>query len=162
MVTRRDREFLSEGENPDPRFTLANERTFLAWIRTALALLAGGIGVEAFLDDLPGSPRRALAALLIVLGGVLALGAYRRWRAAEHAMRLGEPLPLRVDADHPHDARALVVPETRTSFGVVEMTTGCGRRCAFCQPDLNPRISVPKEQIMKAVAGNVAAGNKQI
>ena len=75
---------------------------------------------------------------------------------------LREPLPLRLDADHPHEARALVVPETRTSFGVVEMTTGCGRRCAFCQPDLNPRISVPKEQIMKAVAGNVAAGNKQI
>jgi len=75
---------------------------------------------------------------------------------------MGDPLPLRIDADHPHDARALVVPETRTSFGVVEMTTGCGRRCAFCQPDLNPRISVPKQEIMKAVAGNVAAGNKQI
>ena len=75
---------------------------------------------------------------------------------------MGEPLPSRIDADHPHDARALVVPESRTSFGVVEMTTGCGRRCAFCQPDLNPRISVPKQEIMKAVAGNVAAGNKQI
>ena len=94
MVTRRDRELLSEGENPDPRFTLANERTFLAWIRTALALLAGGIGVEAFLHDLPGAPRRALSALLIVLGGALSLGAYRRWRAAEIAMRLGQPLPL--------------------------------------------------------------------
>jgi radical SAM superfamily enzyme YgiQ (UPF0313 family) len=79
-----------------------------------------------------------------------------------HQALHGAPLPLRIDADHPHDARALVVPETRTSFGVVEMTTGCGRRCAFCQPDLNPRISVPKEEIMKAVAGNVAAGNKQI
>ena len=33
------------GREPDPRFTLANERTFLAWIRTALGLLAGGIGV---------------------------------------------------------------------------------------------------------------------
>jgi len=75
---------------------------------------------------------------------------------------VGETLPSRIDADHPHDARALVVPHTRTSFGVVEMTTGCGRRCAFCQPDLNPRISVPKEEIMKAVEGNVAAGNKQI
>lgn len=74
----------------------------------------------------------------------------------------GERLPRRLDADHPHDAGALLVPETRTSFGVVEMTTGCGRRCAFCQPDLNPRISVPKNEIMKAVAGNVAAGNRQI
>jgi radical SAM superfamily enzyme YgiQ (UPF0313 family) len=74
----------------------------------------------------------------------------------------GEPLPRRVDADHPHDAAQLVVPESRTSFGVVEMTTGCGRRCAFCQPDLNPRISVPKEEILKAVRANVAAGNRQV
>ena len=74
----------------------------------------------------------------------------------------GESLPRKLDADHPHDAAQLVVPETRTSFGVVEMTTGCGRRCAFCQPDLNPRISVPKAQIMKAVRANVAAGNRQI
>jgi radical SAM superfamily enzyme YgiQ (UPF0313 family) len=74
----------------------------------------------------------------------------------------GEPLPERLDARHPHDAASLLVPETRTSFGVVEMTTGCGRRCAFCQPDLNPRISVPKDEIMKAVAANVAAGNRQV
>jgi len=74
----------------------------------------------------------------------------------------GEALPPRIDAHHPHDARQLVVPESRTSFGVVEMTTGCGRRCAFCQPDLNPRISIPKDAIMKAVAGNVAAGNRQV
>jgi radical SAM superfamily enzyme YgiQ (UPF0313 family) len=74
----------------------------------------------------------------------------------------GEPLPDRLDAHHPHDAAHLLVPETRTSFGVIEMTTGCGRRCAFCQPDLNPRISVPKEQILKAVAANVAAGNRQV
>jgi radical SAM superfamily enzyme YgiQ (UPF0313 family) len=74
----------------------------------------------------------------------------------------GEPLPARLAAHHPHDARQLVVPETRTSFGVVEMTTGCGRRCAFCQPDLNPRISVPKASIMDAVRANVAAGNRQV
>lgn len=74
----------------------------------------------------------------------------------------GDPVPRRVEAHHPHDAGQLVVPETRTSFGVIEMTTGCGRRCAFCAPDLNPRISVPKDQIMKAVRANVAAGNRQI
>jgi radical SAM superfamily enzyme YgiQ (UPF0313 family) len=74
----------------------------------------------------------------------------------------GEVLPRRLEADHPHHANDLVVPESRTSFGVVEMTTGCGRRCAFCQPDLNPRISVPKAEILKAVAGNVAAGNRQV
>jgi radical SAM superfamily enzyme YgiQ (UPF0313 family) len=74
----------------------------------------------------------------------------------------GESLPRKLDANHPDDAAQLVVPETRTSFGVVEMTTGCGRRCAFCQPDLNPRISVPKARIMDAVRANVAAGNRQI
>jgi radical SAM superfamily enzyme YgiQ (UPF0313 family) len=74
----------------------------------------------------------------------------------------GEPLPRTLEANHPHDAAQLLVPETRTSFGVVEMTTGCGRRCAFCQPDLNPRISVPKAPIMDAVRANVAAGNRQI
>jgi radical SAM superfamily enzyme YgiQ (UPF0313 family) len=74
----------------------------------------------------------------------------------------GDPLPESVDAHHPHDAAQMIVPETRTSFGVIEMTTGCGRRCAFCQPDLNPRISVPKPEILKAVAANVAAGNRQV
>src|SRR5215831_11951731 len=74
----------------------------------------------------------------------------------------GQPLPERIDAHHPLDAAQLVVPETRTSFGVIEMTTGCGRRCAFCQPDLNPRISVPKAAILKAVAANVSAGNNQV
>jgi radical SAM superfamily enzyme YgiQ (UPF0313 family) len=74
----------------------------------------------------------------------------------------GKRLPERLDAHHPVHADHLLVPEARTSFGVIEMTTGCGRRCAFCQPDLNPRISVPKEQILKAVAANVAAGNTQV
>ena len=74
----------------------------------------------------------------------------------------GEPLPRRLDAHHPADARQLLVPQSRTSFGVIEMTTGCGRRCAFCQPDLNPRISVPREEILKAVRANVAAGNRQV
>lgn len=74
----------------------------------------------------------------------------------------GEALPPALEAHHPHDAGQLIVPHTRTSFGVIEMTTGCGRRCAFCQPDLNPRISVPKASIMAAVRANVAAGNRQI
>src|SRR5262249_3924776 len=74
----------------------------------------------------------------------------------------GGELPSRIEVHHPHDAAELIVPETRTSFGVIEMTTGCGRRCAFCQPDLNPRSSVPKSEIMKAVAANVVDGNRQV
>lgn len=79
-----------------------------------------------------------------------------------HRAIAAEPLPRRLAAGHPHSAAELLVPGTRTSFGVIEMTTGCGRRCAFCQPDLNPRISVPKHEIMKAVAANVASGNRQV
>ena len=39
------------------------------------------------------------------------------------------------------------------------MTTGCGRRCQFCLPDLNPQIDFPKEKIMDAVRANVREGN---
>lgn len=79
-----------------------------------------------------------------------------------HKAMAGERLPPEVTAHHPMNVDAMVVPETRTSFGVVEMTTGCGRRCSFCLPDTNPRISFPKEEIMKAVEANVRSGNKQI
>lgn len=73
-----------------------------------------------------------------------------------------QPLPARVTVAHPGRSDALIVPNTRTSFGVIEMTTGCGRRCAFCQPDLNPRLSFPAERILGAVRANVAAGNRQV
>src|SRR5574341_544186 len=56
----------------------------------------------------------------------------------------------------------LLFPRHRTTFGVVEMTTGCGRRCQFCLPDLNPQIDFSKESIMASVQANVSQGNKQI
>jgi putative membrane protein len=86
---------LGGGEEPDPRFTLANERTFLAWIRTALALLAGGIAVEAFTFDLfrPGI-RTSLAVLLLVLAIIVACASAFRWLGIERAMRHKTPLPL--------------------------------------------------------------------
>jgi tRNA A37 methylthiotransferase MiaB len=74
----------------------------------------------------------------------------------------GETLPREVEVVHPKDRNAFLAPLKRTTFGVVEMTTGCGRRCQFCVPDLNPQIDMPKEQIMSAVQVNVAGGNKQI
>jgi len=74
----------------------------------------------------------------------------------------GETLPRRVSVGHPTDRRSLIVPDARTTFGVVEMTTGCGRRCQFCVPDLNPQIDVPKDRIMAGVRANVRDGNKQI
>ncbi|MBK8313251.1 MAG: hypothetical protein IPL01_04080 [Acidobacteria bacterium] len=74
----------------------------------------------------------------------------------------GEELPREISVGHPNEREALLVPDKRTTFGVVEMTTGCGRRCKFCVPDLNPQIDFPKEKIMAAVASNVREGNKQI
>jgi radical SAM superfamily enzyme YgiQ (UPF0313 family) len=74
----------------------------------------------------------------------------------------GEQLPRFVQVSHPTLRDELLTPLKRTTFGVVEMTTGCGRRCNFCLPDLNPQIDFPKEKIMDAVHANVRDGNNQI
>lgn len=74
----------------------------------------------------------------------------------------GEDLPKEVVVKHPQERDAIMFPDRRTTFGVVEMTTGCGRRCKFCVPDLNPQIDLPKDKIMDAVRANVREGNKQI
>src|SRR5581483_3163252 len=74
----------------------------------------------------------------------------------------GEELPRQIDVVHPKDRDAILFPDKRTTFGVVEMTTGCGRRCQFCVPDLNPQIDMPKEKMMAAVRANVREGNRQI
>ncbi len=79
-----------------------------------------------------------------------------------HRAVRGEALPREVAATHPTRREDLLVPDTRTTFGVVEMTTGCGRRCQFCVPDLNPQIDFPKEKILAGVRANVREGNKQI
>lgn len=82
------------GEDPDPRFSFANERTFLAWIRTALALLAAGIGLEAFGPELAVPGLRQVLAGLLVLSGISVSGlAFRRWLRSEQAMRERRPLP---------------------------------------------------------------------
>ena len=83
---------------PDPRFTLANERTFLAWSRTALALVAAGLGIVQLLPPFPGVPfgRHVLGVPLIVLGAVLAVAAYTDMMRNQRALRRGEPLPRSV------------------------------------------------------------------
>ncbi len=87
-----------EGTEPDPRFTFANERTFLAWSRTALALVVAGLAIVQLLPPFSGVPagRHLLGVPLIVLGAVLAVGAYVEWVRAQRALRRGQPLPRSV------------------------------------------------------------------
>lgn len=82
---------MTVGTDPDYRFTLANERTFLAWIRTALALSAGGLAALTLLDDIRG--HELLGVALLVISFLTAATSYRRWALNEQAMRLGVPLP---------------------------------------------------------------------
>ncbi len=79
------------GTQPDYRFTLANERTFLAWIRTSLALGAGGLGAIHLIDNFYGQEVIGLA--LLALSFITASTSYRRWAANEQSLRLGAPLP---------------------------------------------------------------------
>jgi putative membrane protein len=77
--------------DPDPRFTMANERTFLAWNRTALAFIAGGLAVEQVLHA--SRVGRLLVSIpLIVLGAAMGVAGYIRWRANEDAMKAGQPV----------------------------------------------------------------------
>ena len=92
------------GKTPDYRFTLANERTFLAWIRTALALMAGAVGIEQFAPQLTSAELRiGISTLLLVAASAMGFMAWRRWRRNEYAMRLESNLPY---------TRALVILAT--------------------------------------------------
>jgi putative membrane protein len=95
VLRRRPKVPLSEeGSDPDVRFTYANERTFLAWNRTALALIATGVAATQLLPALDiRFGRRILGLPLIAMGALVAFTSYRRWEANERAMRLDQPLP---------------------------------------------------------------------
>src|SRR3954452_10146859 len=89
----RPRDPRAVGRDPDPRFTLANERTYLAWNRTALALIGGGLAAGQLLD-FHSRPALLIVALPpIALGLILALLTYRRCHSHEFLLRLVSPLP---------------------------------------------------------------------
>lgn len=81
-------------EEPDPRFSLANERTYLAWIRTALALIAAGVALDALAGRISEPARLTVSAALISVGALCALAAHSRWRRVQVALRCRRPLPL--------------------------------------------------------------------
>jgi putative membrane protein len=84
----------SQEREPDARYTLANERTFLAWNRTALALVATGVAATQLLPDLHvRGGARILGLPLIVLGALVAVTSFVHWKANERAMVRGRPLP---------------------------------------------------------------------
>ncbi len=100
----------------DYRFTLAGERTFLAWIRTALGLLAGGVAVHELVQPFGHHDiRSVLAMCCIVLAAVVAVGAFGRWRLVNAAMRAGRPLP-----------HTVMVPILAVGIAVIAVLAGLG------------------------------------
>ncbi len=82
-----------QGDEPDPRYTLANERTFLAWVRTTLAMLAGAVALHSLGFPESDPLRGVLVVVLALFGGLMTALAFVRWARIERAMRLREPLP---------------------------------------------------------------------
>ncbi|WP_251153267.1 DUF202 domain-containing protein [Cellulosimicrobium sp. Marseille-Q4280] len=91
---RRPRSVYGVGTEPDARFSLANERTALAWVRTGVGLVAGGVALTSFstFADLPGLVD-LVAAVACLVGAACALYALLSWRRNERALRLRQPLP---------------------------------------------------------------------
>ncbi len=83
----------SSAKEPDPRFTFANERTYLAWNRTSLALIVGGLAVAQFLKVGAEGTQLIVAVPLIALGGYLSLRSYQQWRSNQRSLQLTQPLP---------------------------------------------------------------------
>jgi putative membrane protein len=96
-LSKEDRRFprglYEAGTEPDPRYSLANERTFLAWIRTSLALIAAGVALEVLALGIQPGWRLAASIVLIVAGIGSPAQAWFGWISTEKAMRLGRPLP---------------------------------------------------------------------
>jgi len=81
------------GIDPDYRFSLANERTYLAWIRTAIAILAGALAIDQLpLNIATANLRSILSILLCCFSAGIAGWAYFRWAQNEGAMRNEQPL----------------------------------------------------------------------
>jgi putative membrane protein len=87
------RSVYDRGSEPDPRFSLANERTFLAWIRTSLAFAASGVALKAVTLSIPGAVQTAAALLLVVISLAAGARAWFGWMRVERALREDRVLP---------------------------------------------------------------------
>lgn len=103
------------GADPDPRFSLANERTFLSWIRTAIAFIAAGLALEAL--DVPVWPtaRYVVTAAFLLIGLIVPLYAWLTWKHNERSLRQNRPMP---------GPRLAIVISMLTAVGVVALAVG--------------------------------------
>lgn len=104
------------GNEPDARFSLANERTFLTWITAGLGLISVGVGLSVLAPDLHLGLRKAAALVLVAAGVAAPVQAWFGWVRVERALREGRPLPTPVLA--PWVAVALVVAGGLVLLGV--------------------------------------------
>jgi putative membrane protein len=87
--------WLDDGEDPDYRYSLANERTYLAWSRTALSLLAGAVAIDQLVSNFGSTgARKALGVVLALTALAIAALSYSRWAAVERAIRRSAKLPF--------------------------------------------------------------------
>ncbi|MBL0888538.1 YidH family protein [Myceligenerans indicum] len=92
------RRIYGQGSEPDVRFSLANERTFLAWIRTSLAFIAGAVALEALATPLDPTLRLIASLILVTTGIALVWEAWFGWMRTEQALRHHRPLPSPLSA----------------------------------------------------------------
>lgn len=97
-MARFPRSVYGQGSEPDARFSLANERTYLAWIRTSLALIAGGVALELLGLDLHSGFRLVASMILIGSGLMVPPLSWIGWMRRERALRLDQPLPASLAA----------------------------------------------------------------
>ncbi|WP_435299231.1 YidH family protein [Timonella sp. A28] len=103
------------GDEPDPRFSLANERTFLSWIRTSLAFVAGGLALEAL--DVPVWPaaRSVVTAAFLIIGLIVPLYAWMTWKHNERTLRQNKQMP---------GPRMAVIISVLTAIAVLALAIG--------------------------------------
>jgi putative membrane protein len=81
-------------QRPDPRFSLANERTLLAWLRTALSFVVAGLAALSLGDRVRHARLLSvLGAFVCLVGALAAVTAYRRWKRVSEVLETGERLP---------------------------------------------------------------------